>query len=409
VEEALKAGITDYTFKPVDFDELNRKVAYYLGITFGRRRTALIVDDDEIIVKMLRYALFDERFSFICASSGVEALQLAKEYKPDVILTDYLMPGMDGWAFCRHLKTDDVTKDIPIVMISSLSSELDLKKGTVLQVDDYVTKPFTPDMVKRAVNLVLLKKQARLQENRNKELETELSIGRELQKKLMPSADFAIENILQIKSRWLPARHLGGDFYCIFDNHRSEKRVQLLVADVSGKGLGAALLATASQACLRTSVRFTTSPAQLLQQLNAFLLDEQDMETFFVTVFAADIDYGNGILTYASAGHNQMFFRRSSGEIEALHTENLPCGLIHSEVYQELTINMSPGDTLMLYTDGVSEALSPERQVYGEERIRRIMEENSKDFFNILLTDLVNFTGDELQHDDITLIEAAMI
>jgi sigma-B regulation protein RsbU (phosphoserine phosphatase) len=406
VEDALNSGAVDYLFKPFDPVELERKVSFYFSRYYGNHKNVLILDDDTGMLKMIRNILHKNRFRVMVSSSSDEALSIAMQFKPDLIVTDYEMPGNGGWKFCRSLKQNSQTAEIPVVMISATFDELAMKRSRVLQVDGFVPKPFSPSSLLNSINMVLLQHDMQRQEKLSSELEKELTIGKEIQAGLMPASDIVVGGRLSISARWIPARYLGGDFF--FVHEYSEHKVLVTVADVSGKGLSAALLATALQASLKTAVTFSDSPGVLLSSLNTYFLQDSSFEGFFLTAFLALIELDKNSIRYASAGHNKMLLQRGDGELKELSSQNIPCGFYEDEVYQELSDTFVPGDYLVLYSDGVTEAFNEKQEMYGLERLKSCLSEQNhriaeKKLKNVM-SSVQNFIGNAEAADDITLI-----
>jgi sigma-B regulation protein RsbU (phosphoserine phosphatase) len=170
--------------------------------------------------------------------------------------------------------------------------------------------------------------------------------------------------------RWRPARQVGGDFYDFFELPGNQ--FGLVIADVSDKGMPTALYMAVSRTLIRSTVRDFSSPAEVLEHVNdLMLMNSQD--GLFVTAFYAKLNLDNGELIYASAGHNLPFLlRTSSGSAERLIKDGPALGALGGEIkLQDHRLQISAGDFLVLYTDGATEAFSPEGELYGDDRLHR--------------------------------------
>lgn len=161
IQKAFSLGATDYITKPFDFFEVQQKLKYYTRNRGKDRKKVLVVDDARIFRELLRAPMTAEGFRVFQAVNGKEGLEVAQRENVDLILSDYSMPEMDGWDFCRALKENEETEHIPVVMVTGKTSEMDRKIGRSLKVADYVTKPFTPEIIKNTVNMVFLEEMGR--------------------------------------------------------------------------------------------------------------------------------------------------------------------------------------------------------------------------------------------------------
>lgn len=194
-------------------------------------------------------------------------------------------------------------------------------------------------------------------------IQQELEIARKMQLAFLPH-DFSNQSGVQLHGMTQPAREVGGDFYDFF--RLDEHHLAVLVADVSGKGVPAAFFMAVSRTLMRAVAQFSTGPADCLQRLNDLLAADND-ELMFVTLFYAVLDTRTGTLVYGNAGHNPPYVVRGNGQIEALPIlGDMALAVMPGMAYTERHLQLMPGDALFLYTDGVTEACSPDGQWYGE-------------------------------------------
>jgi len=410
VEGYLNQGILHFVMKPYDESEILLMARYFLSRMVRGRETILVVDDSPVSVGLLKEFLEREQFEVVAFFDAFEALEYAGRFPPSLITADYQMPKMDGWEFCRQIKQNPVTKDIPLVMISGGNGDLAYRKARILRVDDYVSKPFTQNRLAYTINSVLLKHRMQKDEVNRQEMERELKIGIQMQENMLPQKTLELLPVLKGEVWWVPARQLGGDFfeYCIEDKEASV----FAVADVSGKGLSSALLATAGQACLRTSLKFTRSPAKLLETLNDFVHSIHQPDRF-ITAFVLQVDSVHKKIHWASAGHNGMIFLHRDLSYDSLSATGLPCGMSVSEEYEVQSLPFVSGDRLILFSDGVLETLDKQKVFYGRERFLGSLKDSAHLPLNKMLAhirrDLQKFGNEGSQNDDITLLALELL
>jgi len=247
---------------------------------------------------------------------------------------------------------------------------------------------------------------ARELEIEKERMEGELAIARSIQSRLLPaeSPTFPRADLAGLS---LPAREVGGDYYDVLK--LSDHEVGLIVADVSGKGVGAALLMSSFRAALLSQDLRVHGPAVTMQRINGFL--HRSIEPGrFVTAFLCVLDVGRGRISYANAGHNQPLLVRATGEISMLREGGLVLGMFGDTPYRQVDIDVDPGDLLVLYTDGLTEAVNEEEEFYGEERLidclRRHPQVSCRDALRSIMTEVRAFTEGTGLPDDLTVLLA---
>ena len=237
-------------------------------------------------------------------------------------------------------------------------------------------------------------------------LEREIQLAREIQQTFLPGAMLEPSG-WELDVRWRPARQVGGDFYDFFE--LPGDRMGLVIADVSDKGMPAALYMAVTRTLIRATVPDYDSPAQVLERVNNLLL-MNSQDGLFVTAFYAVVNLGSGELTYASAGHNlPLLLRARSGKAEPLIKGGPALGIIGGEIQlDDHFIQIETDDCLVLYTDGVTETFSPSGEIYGEDRLRQIIERTSGSSACTLLEaidqSLIDYLRGDPPGDDITIM-----
>lgn len=230
----------------------------------------------------------------------------------------------------------------------------------------------------------------------------EVHKGRELQLSLMPQKELQDTNSWLLKSYYIPSRGLAGDFY---DFRQIGDELHLLVADVAGKGIGAGLYGACARSYLRYFQTSDLDPSQILSRVNFSLLDKGS-SSLFITVFYAIYNPQKQEIRYASAGHNQMLLRRAGSTIEELSGKGIPLGMFEQASYSLETVTFRAGDSLLLYTDGISECESPDLELFGIERIKDwlIQEEEFDHHFEQLIRKLDQHRKGGTPSDDMSMI-----
>lgn len=236
-------------------------------------------------------------------------------------------------------------------------------------------------------------------------MESELSIGREIQMAMLPlvfpdRAEFEIHAVLR------PARQVGGDFYDFF--LLGEHTLAVCIGDVSGKGVPAALFMAVTRTLVKSRAALDASPAAILTHVNDELAEGND-SAMFVTLFVATVDLRTGAVRYSNAGHNPPFVVRAGGDLELVNQRHGPVvGAVEDIAYREGELSLSPGDLLLLYTDGVTEAMNTRGELYGEARLHHALGDaparTPAEFTEQIADAVRHFEGEADQADDVTLL-----
>ena len=243
-------------------------------------------------------------------------------------------------------------------------------------------------------------------------MKRDLEIAREIQNWLVPAEPPSIAGI-DIAFTTQPANTVAGDYYDAFfrppnsAGHPSNKLL-LVVADVAGKGIPAALLMGTFQAALRTLAEEPVALPELVGRLNARACDNSSGGRRFTTAFVAELDTSTGALSYVNAGHSPPLLRRASGQLERLEPGGLPLGIRAESSYEFGATTLRKGDVLLVYTDGVVEAEDAHGQEYGDRRLAGWLQAapaaSAADHLERLMSSVAAFVGRTRQHDDITCL-----
>jgi len=367
----------------------------------------LIVDDVKTNIDILVQALRDE-YKLSVAVDGASALRAIEKTPPDLVLLDIVMPGIDGYEVCRQLRAQEATRELPVMFLSALEDVKDKTKGFEVGGNDYLTKPFEVLEVKARVRS-LLKAKAYADAVREA-MARDLRIAREIQMGILP-ADLSRATKgsgLDVHAVIEPAREVGGDLYEVL--RAADDRVVVALGDVSGKGIPASLFMAVAVTVLRTLARQISEPDEILRRLNDELA-EQNPRGMFVTLQCLVFDLTKRTVSVAGAGHHQMAVV-SPGQPPRLACASTgrPAGLMPFNPIERETLPLTPGDTFVLFSDGVSEAMNNDDGFYGEERLLEVLassgDEAPAEIARRVLADVRAFAAGAKQSDDITVVAA---
>jgi serine phosphatase RsbU (regulator of sigma subunit) len=379
----------------------------------------LIVDDEPFNVDYLEQELEEAGYQTLSAGDGQQALEKVKSETPDLVLLDIMMPLMDGFEVLSRLKSDQATRDIPVIVISASSSLESVVKGIQLGAEDYLPKPFEPVLLQARISSGLEKKRLRdLQKLYLKGLERELDIAREIQLGFLP-AELPTLPGWEIGAYFKAAREVAGDFYDAFT--LPDGNLVCLVGDVCGKGVGAALFMTLFRSLLRaacTTENFfgrgdgkqLTHEQLLLQAIsftNDYVASTHGDASMFATIFIGILDLLEGTLTYINAGNEPPILAARTGGLTYLKPTGPVVGIIPGANFQIGCASMQAEDLLLAFTDGIPDALSSEEESFGHERLLPLLENRQGTAAALLKQiedELHEFIGTAAQFDDITLM-----
>ena len=372
------------------------------------QKLILIVDDTPLNIGVISGALKDS-YKTKVATNGEKALALASaEEKPDLILLDIMMPGMDGYEVCSRLKADPTTSEIPVIFLTGQTSAEDETRGFEVGAVDYVHKPFSPAVVKARVRSHILLREARAQlASQLRALNNELEMARQIQLSILPHSIPTLPG-LEIAARFFPMTSVAGDFYDFIQI--DDKHIGILIADVSGHGLPSALIASMLQVALTGQAGHASEPAQVLAGLNRALCGKFTQN--FVTAAYVYLDVEKNFMRYAGAGHPPVLqWRISTGKTAKVLENGLVLGMFEEAIYEALEFPLELGDRYVLYTDGVPEAANPSEEEFGVDRFMRFIENHkhlgADQFVQTFLAELSRWSGqtaEQGQQDDITLL-----
>src|SRR3954451_483379 len=342
-------------------------------IPIVEKQTVLVVDDAPANIQVVNSILKDT-YKIRIATNGTKALELVNVAPaPDLILLDIMMPGIDGYEVCTRLKNDPGTKDIPVIFLTGQTEPADETRGFEVGAVDYIHKPFSPAVVKARVqtHLVLrgIREQLALQLfTIQKELET----ARQIQLSILPHQIPQIQG-LDIAARYIPMTSVAGDFYdfLVVD----DQRIGILVADVSGHGMPAALIASMLKIALAAQGSTARDPARVLSGLNEALCGK--FQGHYITAAYALIDTAKHTICYAGAGHPPLLLMdQSTGTTRQVAENGLFLGYFPQATYSSVEVPFNEGDWGILYTDGIVETTNTSEEEFGTDRFQLFLEKH---------------------------------
>ena len=372
----------------------------------------LVVDDEPdvepLVLQRMRRKIRSGLYTFVFAQNGVEALVCLREDSDiDMVLSDINMPQMDGLTLLEQIPKVD--PELRAVIISAYGDMKNIRTAMNRGAFDFVTKPIDFEdleiTIERTLGHIAEWREALSSRDKLVALQNELEVASNMQQSILPT-QFPQGPSFHVFGDMKPARSVGGDFYDIM--RLDNGRIGLAIADVSDKGVPAALFMMSTRTLLKGAAIGTLKPGEVLREVND-LLNEDNEASMFVTVLYAVYDPANGTLTYANGGHNAPLVVHADGRSDLLPlTDGVALGLVPDMEYQEDTFTLSPGDTVVLYTDGVSEAMNGDDEEFGNERLLKIFASsnptNSEQANQAIFRAVDAFVGDAPQSDDITCL-----
>lgn len=340
----------------------------------AKSASIMIVDDQRENLIRIRGYLDEDLYDISMASSGVEALEEVARERPDLILLDTMMPGIDGVETCRRLKAQFKDIYLPVVLIAARNDAVNKRRGLEAGAEDFITKPFDPHELRARIRNLLHTK--RLYEDLNEamqRIEAEVQTVGEIQRSLIPAVHPDIPG-LRFYDYYVPARSAGGDFY---DYVRIDKnRLGIALGDVSGHGPPASVLMGMVKMILHLCQKHWSEPSRLLLEVDA-QLSRFIPSGEFVTMLYGIIDIEQHTFRFASAGHcPPILFGPLREHPQALRTSHgYPLCLMQVNRFAEETIAFEAGDRMLLYTDGLVEVQNDMHEIWGLSHLTQTLEE----------------------------------
>jgi len=376
----------------------------------------LVVDDEpdlqELIKQKFRNKIKANEYEFYFAENGAEAIEkITSDGTIDLILTDINMPVMDGLTLLSKINELNI-KFLKSVIVSAYGDMENIRTAMNRGAYDFITKPIDlKDLeitIEKSLKEIELYKQAMVSHNKLVALQQELDIANVIQTSILPKTfpPFPDRKEFDIYAKMIPAKEVGGD---LFDFFMIDKyRLGIVIGDVSGKGIAAALLMAVCKTLLKATAYKGMPADSVLSEVNNILVDESP-SNMFVTVFYGVLDTRSGAFEYCNGGHNSPYLLSNDGVIKQIpEIGGLLIGAMKGVEYQSTVLMLQPRESLLFYTDGVTEAFNKDSEEYKEARLEKVLEGKHSLNMNELITqvfeDVQLFTNGVEQSDDITCL-----
>jgi sigma-B regulation protein RsbU (phosphoserine phosphatase) len=377
----------------------------------------LSVDDEaplELLIRQyFRRKIRNGEYEFFFAHNGLEALSILYN-NPDIeiILSDINMPEMDGLTLLA--KVNEMRNPaLRVIMVSAYGDMKNIREAMNNGAFDFATKPIDMDdlslTIEKAITQINYVHETQKEHAQLESLKNDLTTARDIQQYILPRVfpPFPEDSDkVDIYASMGAAKDIGGDFYDFFridDDH-----IALVIADVCGKGIPAALFMAVSRTIIRSKGMQGGSAAACMTESNR-LLAAYSVDNMFVTVFYAIYNTKTGLVNYCNAGHNPPHILRQDGTvIELPMSKNTIVGVFGDLQFQEDTVQLEKGDTIVMFTDGVTEATDTENKEFGTERLNSILGQqtnaNCQQIIEAVKTGIREFVRGAEQSDDITML-----
>ena len=341
----------------------------------NKKYRILCIDDSKLnrtfIIKMLSplNMTVDE------AENGIIGLEMISKKSYDLILLDIVMPEMDGFGFLKEFSKDTREQFIPVILMTGLDDLNSKIKGLTTGADDYLLKPLNEEeLIARVFSLLRLKNANTELYEKNMLIKRELEAAKKIQRFIVPS-DFSFMDYPSVSGIYKPIEDIGGDF---FDCYKiDDNRSAFVIADVTGHGIPAALTMTMAKMLFSISAPKFSEAGELMKEINRKLKGTL-LDTQYVTAFYLIYDRTSGKLSYSNAGHTRaLFYREAKNQVLALDSFGWFIGISDDCEYEEKSVNVMPGDRLIIYTDGITEAKNNEGEDFGEVRLAKFIRDKN--------------------------------
>ena len=381
----------------------------------------LIADPTIQSSELIRQCLSSTGYEIYTAESGLNALAKVRLFYPDVVLLNAEMPDISSYDVCKRIKSNPETEYTLILFISSLDTHDSRVRAIQVGADDYLEKNFDSYLLISKVNSLLrvkhlsdqLKQKYVELEEKNHLLDLQLKMARQVQQALMPAIDMTFQHI-RFVSQYIPAMDIGGDFYDVLT--LSDHQIAVVMGDVSGHGISAALLTAMLTVMTRSLAPTFIAPEEFLYNINneIYKIFENGVHEMYVCMFYAVIDTEEKEIYYSNAGQAlPMMVRESeSDDSVVLNAAGLPLGMMPNSAYEHFSMDYDTGDMLVFHTDGLSDVFYKENPEEFTERFRDVLSDaktldDPKEIIEIILNAFYNYNATEnekYEMDDVSLV-----
>ncbi len=373
------------------------------------RTKVLLVDDDEMLLAGLKRQLRN-KFKIETAISGEDAVKMVEENGPyAVVVSDYMMPGMNGIELLRQVKVSD-PDTIRMMLTGSADMSTAIKAVNEGSIYKFHPKPCPAETLGNAIQSGIEEyHKVTTDQSQLKKVQMSLANARMIQRKLMPKSNPQVDGY-DIAGQSVSCDETGGDYYDFINPHEwNQEKIGIVVADVIGHGISAALLMTSVRAFFRERIQSPGNAVSILTDVNKRLVQDIEELNLFVTMFYSEIDLREKYFRWVHAGHESALSYDPATDIfDTLGGEGLPLGVMAEWNYEEAKISIQPGQIFLIGTDGIKEACNPQNEHFGNGRLLAVVKDNHQKSAREILADvydaLAAFRGSAERKDDETLV-----
>ncbi len=387
----------------------------------------LIADDDADMRRLLLHTLKRWGYEVVPASDGAQAWEILQREPISFVITDWIMPNLDGLGLCRRIREGRFARYIYIILLTAKNSKDELIKGMEAGADDFLIKPFNAGELKvriRAGERVVklehnLEEQNRKLQEAYSRIREDLDAAVMMQQSLLPSHALVVPGF---RFEWLfvPCHFVAGDIFNVF--LLNEHRVGFYILDVSGHGIPAAMLSVTLSKLLSPAVSQGSplmhfipdpphydiaTPAEAVHTLNQLFQSEDDTMQYFTMIYGT-VEIRNARLRLTQAGHPSPIYQSKQAKAELLGTGGFPVGMLPDVPYREEELHLHPGDRLFFYSDGISECIGKNGERFSVDRLMAFLEEwrhrPLRDVMTNIKQEIERWKGGDEFEDDITML-----
>ncbi len=395
----------------------------------------LIVEDSKISQRSIEAKVKSWGYDAICAGSGEEAWEILLKHEVRLVITDWMLPGMDGPSLCKKIRASDQQNYVYIIMITALEGLGSMVIGMEAGADDFIRKPIIFEELlariragERVLNLEqklqlqnqhLLRLTAEL-EKAHSQLHGELVLAGEMQKKLLPESASLIQDVY-FESIYLPSLHVSGDLLNFFalDHHH----IGFYTIDVAGHGVSAAMMAYTLNRVLNPELNkncplkhhklsppfyeLVSPPSLAVLELNDKFQNDNEDSLYFTMLYGI-IDTNARKFSFCQAGHPSPIYIKANSPPQTLGDGGFPVGLLPNAVYDNITLAYESGDRLFMFSDGITECENADGELFGTQRLQAFFTETQDldlpELLQQLQTQICVWNGGDQFEDDISVL-----
>jgi len=364
----------------------------------------LLVEDELNIAKLFEFNLKKAGFVVEIANNGMAGYELAKEVKPDLIISDIMMPETDGFEFRKLILQDTELRKIPFVFLTAKGEEEDILEGYDLDIQDYIIKTASTKVVIAKVTAIL-----NSHKKERAKVVAEVQQAADNMRATVVPKEFPVFDGYEIRHWHVPFENVpGGDFidYFKFDNDN----LVVILGDVMGKKWGAWYFAVAYAGYVRSAIRFALqtvqdlSPAQIISKVNESVYKDERISEVFITLSVLIINNKTNKVKYSGAGDLPLIYKKD--KVDYILSRGLLLGFDGTSEYQDHEIDLNSGDELFLLTDGIMESRNPWGEQFGNEGFLKALNQSDagSDSIEVIKKAFSEHTDGKYE-DDVSLIE----